>query len=185
MEPAPTQQPSEARRSMRRLPAALKAGLGITLALAITLFFINQLLHTALAPQGIVSLQLAGTAEHTHNIVQSWSAQQLRWARVSLLLDFLQVAVYSITLVALTRHFLSDRPGVRERNAGRYVIALFILAASADFLENLLLLGNLSEPAELSSMVATLAALVKFTGLILGTAGLVIIRAARRHPLEH
>ncbi len=185
MEPAPTQQPAETLRSMPRLSAALIAGLGITLVLAVTLFSINQLLHTAQAPQGIVNLQLAGTAENTRDIVQSWSAQQLRWAKISLLLDFLQVAVYSITLVALTRHCLLDRPGVRERNAGRFVIALFILAASADALENLLLLANLSEPADLSSMTATLAALVKFTGLILGSAGLVIIRAARRHPLEH
>jgi len=34
-------------------------------------------------------------------------------------------------------------------------------------------------------MTATILALIKFTGLLLGVAGLVIIRAARRHPLSH
>ncbi len=40
-------------------------------------------------------------------------------------------------------------------------------------------------PTDMVSLSATLCALVKFTGLMLGCAGLVIIRAARRHPLAH
>lgn len=184
MEPAPTQQPAEVLLCRPPLPAALKAGLGLTLVLSIVLFLINQLLHTGQAPQGIVNLQLAGTAEHTRDIMQSWSPQQQMWAKISLLLDFLHVAVYFATLVALTRHLLKDRPGVRERTTGRGVLVLFTVAAASDCLENLLLLVNMSDPTDLPSMIATLAALVKFTGLLLGCAGLVIIRAARRHPLE-
>ena len=40
-------------------------------------------------------------------------------------------------------------------------------------------------PTDVVSLSATVCALIKFTGLMLGVAGLVIIRAARRHPLAH
>ena len=185
MESAPTQRPPNRQRPRRRLSARLKAGLALSALLAIALLLINQLLHTPQAPQGIVNLQLAGNAAHTRDILQSWSPEQQTWARISLLLDFLLIAFYSATLFLLTRHLLKDRPGVRERTAGRWVIILFALAAVSDCVENLLLLNNLKEPDDLLSLIATFSALVKFTGLLLGSAGLVIIRAARRHPLTH
>jgi hypothetical protein len=182
MESAPIQRPQDRQRTRRRLSAQLKVGLAISALLAIVLLLINQLLHTPLAPQGIVNLQLAGNAAHTRDILQSWSPQQQTWARISLLLDLVLVALYSTTLFLLTRRLLIDRPGVRERTAGRWVIILFALAAVSDCIENLLLLNNLKEPDDLLSLIATFSALVKFTGLLLGSAGLVIIRAARRHP---
>ena len=46
-----------------------------------------------------------------------------------------------------------------------------------------LLLNNFNPPTDLVSLAATVCALIKFTGLTLGLAGLVVIRAARRHPL--
>ena len=185
MESAPIQRPPDRQRTRRRLSAQLKVGFALSALLAIALLQINQLLHTPQAPQGIVNLQLAGNAAHTRDILQSWSPQQQAWARISLLLDFLLVALYSTTLLLLTRRLLIDRPGVRERTAGRWVLILFGLAAVSDCVENLLLLNNLKEPDDLFSLVATFSALVKFTGLLLGSAGLVIIRAARRHPLTH
>lgn len=181
MEFAPIQRPPD----RRRLSAQLKVGFALSALLAIALLLINQLLHTPQAPQGIVNLQLAGNAAHTRDILQSWSPQQQAWARILLLLDFLLVALYSATLFLLTHHLLKDRPGVRERTAGRWVLTLFALAAVSDCVENLLLLNNLKEPDDLASLVVAFSALVKFTGLLLGSAGLVIIRAARRHPLTH
>ena len=181
MEFAPIQRPPD----RRRLSAQLKVGFALSALLAIALLLINQLLHTPQAPQGIVNLQLAGNAAHTRDILQSWSPQQQAWARISLLLDFLLVALYSATLFLLTHHLLKDRPGVRERTAGRWVLTLFALAAVSDCVENLLLLNNLKDPDDLASLVVAFSALVKFTGLLLGSAGLVIIRAARRHPLTH
>ena len=107
------------------------------------------------------------------------------WAQVSLWLDFLLVPAYVFTLLMLTNQLTQDRPGVRERNVARWVRALFVSAGISDVAENILLLNNLNPPTDSLSLSATLCALVKFTGLLLGIAGLVIIRAARRHPLAH
>ena len=185
MESAPIQRSPDRQRTRRGFSTQLKVGFALSALLAIALLLINQLLHTPQAPQGIVNLQLAGNAAHTRDVLQSWNPQQQAWARISLLLDFLMVALYSATLLLLTHRILIDRPGVRERTAGRWVLILFGLAAVSDCVENLSLLNNLKEPNDLFSLVATVSALVKFTGLLLGSAGLVIIRAARRHPLTH
>jgi len=53
----------------------------------------------------------------------------------------------------------------------------------ADIAENVLLLNNLETPTDAISIAAAISALTKFTALTIGIAGLVIIRAARRHPL--
>lgn len=173
----------DAEKGLAALPKSLKAGLAATAVLLVALILINQPLKTGAAHQGIVSFQLAGNAEQALAIVQSWGQEGLQWARLSLWLDFLFIPVYCITLILSTRHFTQDRPGVRERTAARWVRRLFLVAGLADVSENLLLLNNLESPTNAISLTATIFALVKFTALILGIAGLVIIRAARRHPL--
>ena len=67
----------------------------------------------------------------------------------------------------------------------RWVRALFVTAGLSDVAENILLLNNFSPPTDAMSLSATLCALVKFTALTLGMAGLVILRASRRRPLAH
>lgn len=167
------------------LPKTLKTGLIATAILLGGLLLVNQPLQTGSAPQGIVSFQFAATADQAHAIVRSWRSEGQFWARVSLWLDFVFIAVYLLTLLHLTRHLMRDRPGIRERVIGRWVRALFIAAGAADISENILLLNNFNPSTDVVSLSATLCALVKFTGLTLGVAGLVIIRAARRHPLAH
>ncbi|RBW51130.1 hypothetical protein [Marinobacter sp. F3R11] len=170
-------------KGLSALPKSLKAGLIATLVLLAALLVINQPLKTGPAHQGIVSYQLAGNAEQALAIVQSWGAEGLRWAKLSLWVDFLFIPLYCLTLIMLTRHCTLDRPGVRERNVARWIRTLFITAGLADVTENVLLLNNLDAPTDAISLAATLSALAKFTALTLGIAGLVIIRAARRHPL--
>lgn len=170
-------------KGLPAFPKSLKACLIATVVLLAALVLINQPLKTAAANQGIVSFQLAGSAEQALAIVQSWSNESLYWAKLSLWLDFLFIPVYCLTLILLTRHCTVDRPGVRERTAARWVRTLFIAAAAADITENLLLLNNLETPTDTLSLAAAISALAKFTALTLGIAGLVIIRAARRHPL--
>lgn len=170
-------------RGRPALPKSLKACLIATVILLAALVLINQPLKTAAAHQGIVSYQLAGSAEQALVIVQSWGSEGLYWAKLSLWLDFLFIPVYCLTLILLTRHCTVDRPGVRERTAARWVRTLFIVAAMADVTENVLLLNNLEAPTDAISLAAAISALAKFTALTLGIAGLVIIRAARRHPL--
>lgn len=93
------------------------------------------------------------------------------------------ITTYLMALLHLTRFLMRDRPGIRERKVARWVRSLFITAGLGDVAENILLLNNFNPPTDLVSLAATVCALIKFTGLTLGLAGLVVIRAARRHPL--
>ena len=169
----------------RRMRPPMKVSIVVAVALFLVLMAINQPLKTGSAPQGIVSFQLAGTADQAYAIIRSWRANGLIWAKTSLWVDFLFIVAYLAALLQLTRHFTRDRPGIRERKVARWVRALFVTAGLSDVAENIVLLNNLSPPTDSMSMTATILALIKFTGLLLGVAGLVIIRAARRHPLSH
>jgi len=166
-------------------PKALTLSLLVSLILFIALLVINEPLQTNVAPKGIVSFEMAGTQDHAAEILASWDNDGISSARASLWLDFAFAAAYVATLLLLTRYLSRDRPGVRERTVSRWVRGLFIAAGASDVVENILLLNNLDSPSDSLSMAATLFALAKFTGLILGLAGLVILRAARRHPLSH
>jgi hypothetical protein len=166
-------------------PKALTLSLLVSLILFIALLVINEPLQTSAAPKGIVSFQMAGTLDQASDILASWDSDAMSSARASLWLDFAFAAAYVVSLLLLTRHLSRDRPGVRERTVSRLVRGLFIAAGASDVVENILLLNNLDSPSDSLSMAATLFALAKFTGLILGLAGLVILRAARRHPLSH
>ncbi|MDK8465567.1 hypothetical protein [Marinobacter sp. SS13-12] len=172
-------------RLLTLLPQRLNLSLLATAALLLILVLVNQPLRTGSAPQGIVSFQMAATADQSMAIIRSWREGGLVWAHVSLWLDFLFVPAYLFTLILLTNHLTRDRPGVRERNVARWVKALFVAAGTGDMAENILLLNNMDPPTDMLSLSATVCALIKFTGLMLGAAGLVIIRAARRHPLAH
>lgn len=166
-------------------PGRLKGLILTTVALFIILLVVNEPLKTAAAPQGMISFQLAATLEQSLAIITSWHQDRQRWAVMSLAIDFLFILVYLVTLVRLTGYCLSDRPGVREQQIGRWVRALFVAAGISDVGENILLLNNLAAPSDTLSLAATGCALMKFTGLLLGAAGLVVIRAGRRNPVQH
>lgn len=172
-------------KALAALPKSVRATLIAALVLFVALLLVNQPLQTASAPQGIISFQMAGTAEQTHAILRSWRADGEVWARVSLWLDFLFIPAYVFALIQLTRHLMRDRPGVRERMVARWIRTLFLAAGLSDVTENILLLNNFNPPTDVVSLSATICALIKYTGLTLGIAGLVIVRAARRNPLAH
>ncbi|HEY9119876.1 MAG TPA: hypothetical protein VIN33_08955 [Marinobacter sp.] len=172
-------------RLLTLLPKRLNLSLLVTALLLLILMLVNQPLQTGSAPQGIVSFQMAATADQSMAIIRSWREGGLLWAHVSLWLDFLFVPAYLLTLILLTNHLSRDRPGVRERTVARWIKTLFVAAGTGDMAENILLLNNMDPPTDMLSLSATVCALIKFTGLMLGAAGLVILRAARRHPLAH
>ena len=172
-------------KELAALPKTLRATLIAALVLLVALILVNQPLQTGSAPQGIVSFQMAGTADQAHAILRSWRSGGELWAQVSLWLDFLFIPAYVLALIQLTRHFTRDRPGVRERMVARWIRALFVAAGLSDVTENILLLNNFNPPTDVVSLSATICALIKYTGLTLGIAGLVIVRASRRHPLAH
>ncbi|MDX1459354.1 MAG: hypothetical protein R3276_17305 [Marinobacter sp.] len=167
------------------VPRSLKVTALLSLILLFGLLAINQLLVSPVAPKGIFSLQLAATAERARIIISGWGSDGTFWAQAALWLDYALVGAYTLCLLLLTNYLLQDRPGIRERKIGHWVRALFIGAGLSDFAENTLLLNNLPNPTDNVSLAASLCALIKFTGLVLGTAGLIILRAARRHPLHH
>ncbi|MFW5824465.1 MAG: hypothetical protein ACOCVV_05835 [Marinobacter sp.] len=162
------------------MPASLLWLSGITLAFLGLQVGINQFLQTTAAPQGMLSFQLATTSEVATRIVESWSGSG--WPLASLGTGFVFAAVYTVLLILLTNHLLVDRPGVRERKTGRWVRRLFVTAGITHVIEYSLLLANLDTPSDRLSLSATLLALVNYTALLMGAAGLVVIRAARRHP---
>ncbi|MDR9424627.1 MAG: hypothetical protein RI567_05010 [Marinobacter sp.] len=164
---------------------SMKISMAMAVVLLIAMVVVNQPLQTSAAPQGMISFQLAGSAEQTHAIIRSWRSDNLPLAKLALWLDFLFVITYLAALLQLTRHFTRDRPGVRERMIARGVRALFIIAGLSDVIENIVLLNNFSPATDSLSLAAAILALLKYTGFVLGVAGLVIIRAARRHPLGH
>lgn len=165
---------------LKPIPASIRWLGGITLALLVIQVGLNQPLRTAAAPQGMLSFQLAATVEHARAIVDSWAG--LVWAPASLWSGFLFAALYTSVLILLTNHLLVDRPGVRERKTGRWVRGLFVTAGLAHVIEYSILLANLDSPSDRLSLSATLLALLNYTALLVGAAGLVVIRAARRRP---
>ncbi len=167
------------------VPLALKWSSLLTTLLFLALMAANQLQITAQAPPGLISFQLAATALQSLSIISSWGHSGQDWAISAIWLDFILIAAYVMALLMLVNYLMSDRPGVREQKLGRRVKALFLAAGFSDLLENLLLLNNFSPPTDNISLAATVFALIKFTGLLGGSAGLVILRAARRRPLQH
>ena len=137
-------------RLMTLLPKRLNLSLAATAVLLLVLVVVNQPLQTGSAPQGIVSLQMAATADQSMAILRSWRQDGMLWAQISLWLDFLFVPAYLATLIFLTNHLMRDRPGVRERNVARWVKALFVTAGAGDLTENILLLNNMDPPTDMA-----------------------------------
>lgn len=81
-----------------RRGVAFIAALVLTLAVWLVLSVANAPLRTPAAPLGIVSLELAGTAEHAAAILASWGGPQREAAAFGLGLDFLFLFLYPITI---------------------------------------------------------------------------------------
>lgn len=138
-------------------------------------------LQTGLAPQGIVSLELAGSAEEVNHILASWDARDVggsepgearSTARKSLQLDFLFIPVYVATLAFFCLLAARGAPASSWwAAAGICLATLQIAAGLLDVIENVVLLrmigGKVSEGA---ARLAQLCARVKFGLIFLGLA---------------
>lgn len=147
---------------------------------------LNIALESAHAPRGIISLEMAGSPERIQMILTEWNSEGLAMARWLLALDFLFIPCYVVLLVNLARYCGRDRPGTREQQAIKLATLLFVVAGSADLIENAGLLVALNQPQEgLWSALAAALALLKFSGVVIGLGLLIVIRASRpRHPLH-
>lgn len=170
-----------------RWRAALLWFLGLgTAALMALVVWTDQPLHIAAAPQGIVNLEVAGTAERAGRIIAAWEAAHPEAPRIdtmegvvqqvphgayhvaadNILVDFPFLVFYGLLLTAVCGF-------VAEGGAGAKVVGvlgwLMPLAMLADTVENTLMFRELNGDVSLAG--ATLVcALVKFA-IALSTLG--------------
>lgn len=170
--------------SRKPIPTNIRWLGSITAIVLVLQLGLSQPLQTSVSPQGMLNFQLATTGDNAAAIAESWSQAGIAWAKASLWSGFLFALLYTALLLMVTNHLLIDRPGVREQKTGRWVRSLFVAAGLVHIVEYCILLVNLDAPSDRLSLSATLLALINYTALVLGIAGLVVIRAARRHPLH-
>lgn len=127
---------------------------------------IDQALINRTAPQGIISLQLAGDQATAAAILQSWArAGALNAARDSLRVDTLFLLVYPATLALACRQ-LAGGLGDDLIGVGRRLGWVVLACAPLDALENLALKAMLERGADdFLAPAASVCAGVKF-GLV-------------------
>ena len=160
---------AELREKKKNLPILLFITL-ILMGIMITLDWHLASFSSTPEKYGIVSLELARTPQKANTIIDSWGDNGKGIALFSLGLDYLFIAAYTATLWLFCRFFAQS---LREKNeflskTGNFLSWLVILAGILDVIENqLLLIMLLSEPSDMATATATLAASGKFTLLLI------------------
>lgn len=133
-------------------------------------------LTNEVAPNGIVSFELAKELNVSKSILNSWDTQAKTSAGMSMGLDFLFLIVYA-SFIALLIHKLNERVWKNSKiyKLGVLLILGMYVAAFFDAIENIalikLLLGNLQQHW---SSIAFYFAIMKFLLLILGILFIVV-----------
>ena len=144
------------------------------------LMVVSNEITTDAAPNGIFSLEFAGTAEDAARIQAAWSPQQRTYAGFALGLDYLYMVLYATGLALLcTKASVVARARPRNLLAAMAATAgyLAILAALLDATENAASLELLvSEPTDAWATTVVVAASAKF--LLLGVVIVVLVVAA-------
>jgi hypothetical protein len=139
--------------------------LGVTFlfaTLTVWLFQLDRVLHTEAAPQGIVSFELARTAEKSAAILDSWSPQAREAVMLLQGLDYLYLVVYPVWL-SLLGTSLAERLGGAWQRIGLWVSTAVILCAPFDAIENhALIVQVMRGPTEELARRAWFCASVKF-----------------------
>lgn len=116
-----------------------------------------------IAPNGIVSLELAGTPAKAQQILDVWAAGgRVEEARASLAWDFGFIIVYAVTLVLWVWWARSRFPGRWWRRLGSVAITLVVVAGAADFAENMTLYRVFDVPTVATTAWARRFAILKF-----------------------
>lgn len=172
--------------SGRRLRTWFWIALVSTLLLMAIMNVVGAPLATEAAPWGIVSFELAGSAEQAGRMIASWDATAQLQAAFSLGLDYLFMLVYGLTLwlgITLAAGSLEAR-GWPPRHKGWLLVWLAPLAIVCDAGENIfLILQLLNGPGDNLAWWAALLAIIKFAaifmGLVFGFYGLVVALLVR------
>lgn len=142
--------------------------------LAGTLFFLLLLrwqgrqLNTAASPAGIVSLELAATAEKTSAILNGWEKQKLTGkARNNIMIDFLFIPFYALLFYTLCGSISVQYKG-RAATVGVLLAFCALIAGLFDVVENLLmLLGTFSGVTPATAALTAFFASAKFFLLVI------------------
>ena len=146
----------------------------LVLASTTWLVWFGQVLHTEAAPNGIVSFELAGTAESAGEILQSWSPRARAVALLIQGFDSLYLVLYP-AWYALAMVLLATRLGGRWARAGLLLSWLVLLAAPLDAVENYALNQQLLYGADDGYAALSLwCALPKFGLVIAGSVYLLL-----------
>ncbi len=142
--------------------------LGVTLFLFTVLRFQGASLKQHYADQGIVSLELAGSAEKTATIVEGWNADGLiDKARNNILIDFLFIPFYAIFFYTLTGS-ISVRLQGRASSLGVALAFSSLIAGMLDLFENLLMLTSIHVGySDFTAILTAIFAALKFLLLLL------------------
>ena len=152
----------------RQCSAIARPWVSIVSLLAVLLAFVAFAAFDRARPAGtpgVVSLELAFSAGEFARVLREWGPQGVAaYERSTFLVDYWFPLAYALLLASLTAQVTGDpgRPAGRRQSA---LLALPILAAALDWLENtvhLLLLRAMASISTLAVMTASLAALVKW-----------------------
>jgi hypothetical protein len=145
----------------------------LTIILMILLNGLGASLNNSVAPDGMISFELAGDVDSSQGIINSWNAESQLIAAFSLGLDYLFLVVYSTTIGLGCIWAIS---AFRPKNLQLVAAGLLLawgqwLAALFDGVENAalykLLLGDLQSPwPEVARIFATLKFILIALGLI-------------------
>ena len=140
--------------------------------------FLDSPLRTKAAPSGIVSYELAGSAEKTMQILTSWDSRARLFAAFGLGFDFLFLVVYA-TAISLACLMSSAKHTGWFLSLGTWLGWGSILAAGMDSIENIalwnLLIGKTaSYLPQVAAWCATIKFLFIFLGILYGLVGWIL-----------
>ena len=127
---------------------ALALGAVVSIVALLGMVLLDQSLRTPAAPNGIVSLELAGSLAAAQRILDTWPAAARIQAGISLGLDFSFLAAYAFTLAGACRKvaFYLSPEGRWCRPMGGILAKAAWVAGCLDGVENLALIQFLISP---------------------------------------
>jgi len=142
---------------------------------AALLNYLNSFLINDIAPNGIISFELAKDATLAENMVSSWNAVSTAAAGYSLIFDFIFLVIYGLFL-ALLVHFSNEKVW---KNTAIYKVGVLLIyaqfiAALFDAIENIALLQLFKGISQFWTSIAYYFASMKFVLIALGILFIII-----------
>jgi len=165
----------------------LAALIVVTVILSSWLTVLGVAVTTDAAPDGIVTFELARTADAARLILDSWDARAREAAMLLQGVDFLFLVAYPLSF-SLAAVRLGRRLGGRWQGIGVFLSWAVLLAAPLDLVENLALIRQIEFGAnDTAAWLAWACAVPKFalvgvaTVFVLASGSVAVIRRVRGH----